>query len=119
MKDDLLVRKYTNNGKIEIRHDDMGYFVRLINEVRRNKEIVDVSVDFRVDSMYEIINEELDNIVSSQPSMYYSFSSKPKYIKLPLRFDEDGVYLKTNIKSKQMTKKEIEEELGYKIDIIE
>lgn len=117
MKDNLLVRKYINNGNVEIRQDDNDVFIRLTKEVCKDNEVCDVSVDFKIDSMYEIITNEVTKIYSSFPPEY-SFGFTPEYIKLPLRFDSDGSYMKIKRKFKKMTKEEIEKELGYKIDIV-
>lgn len=40
------------------------------------------------------------------------------FVKFPLKLGENGSYLKVNEEIKEMTKEEIEKELGYKIKIV-
>lgn len=106
-----------NNQEILINKDkDDRYYITLIHKGSNNTEDYETEVSFYVDNI--TIPEEKAHATYS--GFDYIVSTKPKNVVFNLKYDDDNSYMKTKIipRLKQMTKEEIEKELGYKIEIV-
>lgn len=106
--------KYINvNSKIELLNDEEGkIYAKLSFPIFDKKSAYLTEVDFYIDN-FEIFNKSIETNYSG----FIMENKIPYGITFPLRFDENGCYSKITTKIKEMTKEEIEKELGYEIII--